>query len=113
GISVQMAVSQAGRFSSGNGRESNGQAAVAQLVERELPKLEVAGSRPVRRFTGGLCVSREAIARLACAEVLLAGEGSSSRAALSHDNPSVESRARRDLMYGCAVPDKETIRQNV
>src|SRR2546429_4153453 len=25
-------------------------AAVAQLVERELPKLEVAGSRPVRRF---------------------------------------------------------------
>src|SRR4051794_38342346 len=25
-------------------------AAVAQLVERELPKLEVAGSKPVRRF---------------------------------------------------------------
>jgi hypothetical protein len=25
-------------------------AVVAQLVERELPKLEVAGSRPVRRF---------------------------------------------------------------
>jgi hypothetical protein len=25
-------------------------AAVAQLVERELPKLEVAGSRPVRRL---------------------------------------------------------------
>ncbi len=27
-------------------------AAVAQLVERELPKLEVAGSTPVRRFAG-------------------------------------------------------------
>ncbi len=26
---------------------------VAQLVERELPKLEVAGSRPVRRLQGG------------------------------------------------------------
>jgi hypothetical protein len=26
---------------------------VAQLVERELPKLEVAGSRPVRRLRGG------------------------------------------------------------
>jgi hypothetical protein len=27
-------------------------AAVAQLVERKLPKLEVAGSNPVRRFAG-------------------------------------------------------------
>src|SRR3954467_5113385 len=30
-----------------------GRAAVAQLVERELPKLEVAGSKPVRRFSEG------------------------------------------------------------
>src|SRR5271165_4549316 len=33
-------------------------AAIAQLVERELPKLEVAGSRPVRRSRQGLCCRR-------------------------------------------------------
>jgi hypothetical protein len=33
-----------------SGRKLVRSAAVAQLVERELPKLEVAGSKPVRRF---------------------------------------------------------------
>ena len=46
----RASASQAGRPASDNGRQSNRHAAVAQLVERELPKLEVAGSRPVRRF---------------------------------------------------------------
>src|SRR5215207_2055102 len=32
-------------------------AAVAQLVERELPKLEVAGSKPVRRLLSGMTPS--------------------------------------------------------
>lgn len=35
---------------SGRGKVPNRFADVAQLVERELPKLEVAGSRPVVRF---------------------------------------------------------------
>ena len=31
---------------------------VAQLVERELPKLEVAGSKPVVRFARGFAATR-------------------------------------------------------
>ena len=38
------------RRSGASGVISGCSAVVAQLVERELPKLEVAGSRPVRRF---------------------------------------------------------------
>ena len=36
------------------GRRINRHADVAQLVERKLPKLEVAGSTPVVRFIGSI-----------------------------------------------------------
>ena len=40
--------------------ESAPHADVAQLVERELPKLEVAGSRPVVRFLRSFAVAQVA-----------------------------------------------------
>jgi hypothetical protein len=39
-------------------RDNRIHAVVAQLVERELPKLEVAGSRPVRRLKRAVNVSQ-------------------------------------------------------